>query len=63
VICDDIRTFKFTLIVQRSYRLWHLPARLARHARRRVLKLSRTWPWKEAFLTCWQRLSVLPEPA
>jgi hypothetical protein len=45
------------------YRLWALPARLARHARQRVLKLSRTWPWKDAFLTCWQRLCALPEPA
>jgi len=45
------------------YRLWHLPARLARHARQRVLKLSRTWPWKDAFLTCWQRLCALPAPA
>ena len=45
------------------YRLWHLPARLARHARQRVLKISRTWPWNEAFLACWQRLCALPEPA
>ena len=45
------------------YRLWALPARLARHARARVLKISRTWPWKEAFLACWQRLCALPEPA
>jgi hypothetical protein len=45
------------------YRLWHLPARLARHARQRVLKISRTWPWKEAFLICWQRLCALPAPA
>jgi DDE family transposase len=45
------------------YRLWHLPARLARHARQRALKLSRTWPWKQAFLACWQRLCALPEPA
>jgi hypothetical protein len=45
------------------YRLWALPARLVRHARQRVLKLSRTWPWKQAFLTCWQRLCALPEPA
>ena len=45
------------------YRLLSLPARLVRHARARVLKLSRTWPWKEAFLTCWQRLCALPEPA
>jgi hypothetical protein len=45
------------------YRLWALPARLVRHARQRVLKISRTWPWKEAFLACWQRLCALPEPA
>jgi hypothetical protein len=45
------------------YRLLSLPARLVRHARARVLKISRTWPWKEAFLVCWQRLCALPEPA
>ena len=44
------------------YRLWALPARLARHARARVLKISRTWPWKSAFLTCWRRLSTLLHP-
>jgi hypothetical protein len=42
---------------------WHLPVRLARHARARVLKISRTWPWEDAFLACWQRLRALPEPA
>jgi hypothetical protein len=45
------------------YRLWALPARLVRHARARVLKISRTWPWGAAFLACWQRLCALPEPA
>ena len=45
------------------YRLLSLPARLVRHARARVLKISRTWPWKDAFLACWQRLSALPAPA
>jgi hypothetical protein len=44
------------------YRVWHLPARLARHARQRILAISRDWPWKEAFLTCWQRLCALPAP-
>src|SRR6266481_2145519 len=44
-------------------RLLGLPARLVRHARTRVLKISRTWPWKEAFLACWQRLCALPAPA
>jgi hypothetical protein len=42
------------------YRAWHLPARLARHARQRTLAISETWPWAEAFLTCWQRLCALP---
>ena len=32
------------------YRVWHLPARLARHARQRTLAISRDRPWKEAFL-------------
>src|SRR5216684_4762884 len=45
------------------YRIWHIPARLARHARQRILGISPDWPWKEAFLTCWQRLCALPAPA
>ncbi len=28
------------------YRVWHIPARLARHARERVLKISPDWPWR-----------------
>jgi hypothetical protein len=44
------------------YRIWHIPARLARHARERVLKISPSWPWKDAFLICWQRLYSLPAP-
>ncbi|WP_344165793.1 transposase [Nocardiopsis rhodophaea] len=42
------------------FRLYHLPARLARHARRRILRLEHTWPWAEAFVICWMRLSGLP---
>ena len=45
------------------YRIWHIPARIARHARQRVLKISPDWPWTDAFLTCWQRLCALPAPA
>src|SRR5579863_1191598 len=45
------------------YRIWHLPARLAAHARRRTLAISHDWPWAQAFLTCWQRLGALPAPA
>jgi hypothetical protein len=42
------------------YRLLHLPAKLATHARRRTLSIPDTWPWAEAFLLCWQRLTTLP---
>jgi Transposase DDE domain group 1 len=45
------------------YRIWHIPARLAVHARQRFLKISPDWPWKEAFIGCWQRLCALPAPA
>ena len=58
--CDDLKDAEPDTL---RYRLWALPARLVRHARARVLKISRTWPWKEAFTTCWQRLCALPEPA
>ena len=44
------------------YRLWHLPARLTRHARRRWLTISDSWPWRDAFTLCWQRLGALPAP-
>jgi hypothetical protein len=45
------------------YRIWHIPARLARHARERILKISPDWPWTQAFLICWHRLCALPAPA
>jgi hypothetical protein len=45
------------------YRLWALPARLARYARQRVLKISRTSAWKDAVVACWHRLCGLPAPA
>jgi hypothetical protein len=43
------------------YRLLHLPAKLATHARRRTLSIPDTWPWAEAFQLCWRRLD-LPQP-
>jgi hypothetical protein len=58
--CDDLKDAEPGTL---RYRLWALPARLVRHARARVLKISRTWPWTDAFLTCWQRLCALPAPA
>ena len=58
--CDDLKDAEPETP---RYRLLSLPARLVRHARARVLKISRTWPWKDAFLACWQRLRALPAPA
>src|SRR2546430_11323109 len=58
--CDDLADAEPDTL---RYRLLGLPARLVRHARQRVLKISRTWPWKEAFLICCQRLFTLPAPA
>ncbi|MFE3933423.1 IS1380 family transposase [Streptomyces goshikiensis] len=42
------------------FRLYHLPARLAKHARRRWLRLDRSWPWVKAFTTAWARIIDLP---
>lgn len=44
------------------YRLLHLPAKLATHARRKILSVPATWPWADAFQLCWQRLSLIPQP-
>ena len=45
------------------YRVWHIPARLVRHARRRVLKISPDWPWTGAFIACWNQLCAITAPA
>lgn len=42
------------------YRLWHMPARLVSHARRKILRIPADWPWADAFTTCWRRLMSLP---
>jgi Transposase DDE domain group 1 len=42
------------------YRLLHLPAKLTTHARRRWLSIPDTWPWAQAFILCWHRLTTLP---
>jgi Transposase DDE domain group 1 len=60
--CDD-RELRNADPETLRYRIWHLPARLARHARQRTLAISPGWPWKDAFLTCWHRLCALPAPS
>ena len=41
------------------YRLLHVPARLARGARRRRLRFPQTWPWADAVLTTFTNVMAL----
>jgi hypothetical protein len=42
------------------YRLWHVAARVVRHARRVTVRLQRTWPWATALAAAFTRLRALP---
>lgn len=42
------------------YRLYRLPARLAVHARRRWLRIERSWAWADVLVLAWKRLTQLP---
>jgi hypothetical protein len=44
------------------YQLFHTPGRLARTARRTLLRLSRTWPWAHQLAAALTRLAALPAP-
>jgi hypothetical protein len=42
------------------YRLLHAAARIVRHARRRILRLQRSWPWAAELAQAFTRLRALP---
>jgi hypothetical protein len=44
------------------YQLFGTPGRLARTARRTLLRLSRTWPWADQLAAALTRLAALPAP-
>jgi hypothetical protein len=44
------------------YRLWHIAAKIARHARRLRLRLDRHWPWADQLATAFTRLHALGAP-
>jgi len=44
------------------YRLFHVPARLTRGARRRRLRLPATWPWADPIVAAFQRITEIPAP-
>jgi hypothetical protein len=45
------------------YTLLHTPGRLARHARRTVLRLARNWPWADELRVAFMRLRCIPRLA
>jgi Transposase DDE domain group 1 len=44
------------------YRLLHQSGRIARHARRTILRLARDWPWAGQLAAAFERLQALPAP-
>jgi len=42
------------------YRLLHVAARIVRHARRTILRLQRSWPWRAELARAFTRLRALP---
>jgi hypothetical protein len=45
------------------YRLLHVAARLAFHARPATLRLQASWPWAADLAAAFERLKALPPPA
>ncbi len=44
------------------YRLLHVPARLVHGARRRRLRLPKTWPWVDQIVAAFARITAIPPP-
>jgi hypothetical protein len=44
------------------YRLWHIAAKIARHARRLRLRLDCHWPWADQLAAAFARLQALAAP-
>jgi hypothetical protein len=45
------------------YRLLHVAARLAFHARKATLRIDHDWPWAPALVDAFTRVRALPAPA
>lgn len=45
------------------YRMLHVPARLVRGARKRRLRLPKTWPWVDDIVAAFVRIAAIPQPA
>jgi len=58
-LADEARAWE---LKRMRYRLLHQSGRIARHARRRILRLCRDWPWSGQLKTAFARLQALPPP-
>ncbi len=58
--CHDDEVLARAEPVTMRHRLYRVPATLACHARRGLVRIDRTWPYKDAFTTCWDRLQAIP---
>lgn len=45
------------------YRFLHVPARLVHGARRRWLRIPKTWPWAPAVVAVFANIAAIPKPA
>jgi len=45
------------------YRFLHVPARLTHSARRRRLKIPKSWPWAAAVVAVFANIAAIPQPA
>jgi hypothetical protein len=59
-LADEARAWELKRL---RYRLLHQSGRLARHARRTILRLCKVWPWAGQLQTAFARLQALPPPA
>jgi len=59
-LADDARAWELKRL---RYRLLHQSGRIARHARRTILRLARDWPWSGELAAAFARLQALPAPA
>jgi Transposase DDE domain group 1 len=60
VLAEQARAWELKRL---RYRLLHQSGRIARHARRRMLRLSSDWPWAAQLAAAFGRLQALPPPA
>jgi hypothetical protein len=59
-LADPARTWELKRL---RYRLLHQSGRIARHARQKILRLAKDWPWSEQLATAFARVQALPPPA